>query len=229
MYNEPRVYKFLLPSLVLVLLIPLGLWVNMVAERNAWAWFGWCNYAVFGAMPILALQAFAGFRAYYRRLAVDDFVAKRQAEIMTPQIRLAETMKQMHPAAINILSMYGRSTWMLMPGAKADKDDAIWILYGTQVTSSFIVDFLKSSTVTACVPMYKFANDGAKLHAPHNMRSSWCSDREQYSQFVNYLFGRGIVTMAHGNLPAEFIAPWNPENVARSFGFELYEEEAVSN
>jgi len=131
----------------------------------------------------------------------------------------------MHPEAINILKMYGRATWQLIPGAKPDADDAMWVLYGTQVTSAFIYEFLRTSTPSACVPISKFANDGAKLYAPRGMKDAWCSDRAQYNQLVEYLFGVYRVTQAHGNMPAEFIPPWNPENVARAMGFELWPED----
>jgi len=227
MFVEPRVWKWLGPAGAMVALVPLAAWINLIAERNVWDWLVWCNCLVVGLMPFLGLQVWAGFVAYYRRLDVDDFVTRRRAEVLTPQNILAESMKQMHPHAIDILAMYGRSTWMLIPGASPKKDEAMWILYGTQVTSAFIYEFLRTSTTTACVPMYKFANDGAKLYAPVGMKDSWCSDREQYKQFVEYLFGVSRVTQAHGNLPAEFIAPWNPENVARAMGFELWDEEEL--
>lgn len=194
---------------------------------------GWWNVDVQGSDGLVAAQVvlfglavpfgLAWFSNYFLELSREGayILRERQKALsMTPQTVLSENMKQMHPTAIDVLRLYGKMTWMILPGAKPE-DGAEHVLYGTQCTWDFIAEFLRSSTYTACVAEWRFANDGAKHYAPHAMKEAWCTDREQYQQFVAYLYGLARITLAHGNQPAAWIHPWNPETVARSMGIRF--------
>lgn len=154
------------------------------------------------------------------------FQTRQRALAMTPHVLMAEAMKQMHPSAIEVLKLYGRTTWQILPGSKPGTQ-AQYILYGTQCTWDFIAEFLRSSNGSTCVPEWRFANDGAKKYAPFGMTDSWCSDREQYQQFTAFLYSTLRVTLPHGNQPAAWIGPWNPEMVAKAMGirFDEFEDE----
>ena len=54
---NPRVWKWLVPGVGMVAVIPVAAWVNMAAERNGWAWLLWCSVFLVGSMPLLCIQA----------------------------------------------------------------------------------------------------------------------------------------------------------------------------
>jgi hypothetical protein len=178
---------------------------------------------VIGAWTLVMIFAAVGNGwAYFSQVGRDNFSERQRALALTPQVLLSENMKQMHPSAVAVLAMYGRTTWSVIPGRETS-DQTIYILYGTQVTYAFAADFLFVSNRVSCAPEWKFSNEGAKKYAPEGLEAGWCTDREQYQQLIAYLFGRMMVTRAHGNQAAAWIPPWNPETVAKLMNIELAE------
>ena len=111
--SEPRVWKWMAPATAMVAMIPLGMWINLVVERNAWPWLGLCNYLVFGLMPVFGIQAWAAFGAYYRHLEVEDYVDKRNAMTQTAETRLFDYARTMHPDTVAQLLMHRKVIWRI--------------------------------------------------------------------------------------------------------------------
>lgn len=201
-----------------------GIAINLWAEASKLPELWICISADLIVAMLFGVQAIVEGVNSWRLESADILHLRQRALSITPQNVLAEHMRQMHPSAIDILAMYGRMTWMVMPGAEPESQ-VTWVLYGTQVTYEFIGAFLQDSNNESCVPEWKFANEGAKHYAPSGMESGWCSDREQYRQLIAWLYGAGRVTTAHGNQPAKWIPPWRPELVARTMGVVFGEAE----
>ncbi len=216
MFNEPRNWKWMVPALVSAALAIAAVW--LYAD---WPVLGWIAAAWAG---ILAVAALLNAWLYFSSHFTDLYVERRRADAITPQNRLAEVLVQCHPAVVDVIKLYGRMAWQILPGARPDAL-VTWVLYGTQVTYEFLMDFLNESTKVSCVSEWRFSSQGAKHYAPEGQEASWCTDREQYQQLIAYLFGLCRVTRAHGNQAAQWIPPWNPETVAHTMGIDLYEEE----
>lgn len=212
-------------SVLAILLGMAGAYVNWAADLYKMPQLLWCGGTLWLLVLPLLWQAGSEYLLNYRQQNAWILKERQRALAMTPQTVLAEAMRQMHPSAIDVLAMYGRMSWMILPGAEPDSQ-VEWVLYGTKCTYEFISDFLSWSTQTTCVPERQFANDGAKKYAPHGMMESWCSDREQHQQFTAYLYGLGRITKTFGNQPAAWVGPWNPENIAKTMGIK-FEYEAV--
>jgi len=201
-----------------------GGFVNSLAESYKMPQLLWCTGLLWLAALLMGWQASADFWLTWRQQDAWILTERQRALAMTPQTVLSENMRQMHPSAIDVLKLYGRMTWMILPGAEPDSQ-VEWVLYGTQCTYDFIGAFLEESNDTSCVPEWKFANDGAKLYAPKGMKENWCTDREQYQQFIAFLYGLGRVTKAFGNQPAAWVGPWNPLNVGKTMAIRFDEDE----
>jgi len=221
MISEPRVWKWLVPAIVMLAMVPLGAWVNMISERNTWLWLGWCNFLVIGMMPILGIQAWAAFGAYYRHLDVQDYIDKRNAVTTTPETRLFEFARTMHPEAVKLLLMQRKTKWRVTEAKLGDLVD--WVLDADpRVRVEFVEYLLEHSSQYAMYPANSF-NEGACHFDPDKV----ITDREQYQAFHRILINRLIATEAFGNQPGQWIEPWNPALVARQFGIALGGGEAV--
>jgi len=212
-------------SIVGAVLVVMALWAWGFAT-GALAWLNVCS-SVLGTVGggLLLWALWLVWLTAWEQASL-NYQTRRRADSQTPLTILSENMKQMHPAAIDVLKMYGRATWMIIPGAKPE-DQAQYILYGTQCTWDFIAEYLRSSNNTSVVAEWRFANEGAKHYAPTGMQANWCTDREQYKQLTAFLYGLGRITLAHGNQPPAWIPPWSPMTVARVMGikFENDQEE----
>jgi len=222
--GEPRTWKWLLPAFGVPGSLAMGMLINWLADQYQMPWLLFCNVVIVFAGIFMAIQAAAMFKAYYRKLEVDDFVAKQKAQATTELVLLSENMKALHPSAVNVLAMFGRSTWHVIPGSLPE-DDPVYVLYPTQVTYEFIAEFLSESSDTLCPAEWKLTNDGAKHYAPEGLKEGWCTDREQYQQLITYLQRRLMVTMPYGNQPAAYLGAWNPRTVAKVLNIALDESD----
>jgi hypothetical protein len=201
---------------------PLGEIVKVIAERNEWAWLLWCNYLVYGLMPVFGLQAWAAYQAYYRHLAVEDFINKRTAETTTAETRLAEMTRSMHPDAVRMLLMHRKMVWRIKEVKMGDLVD--WVLDADPRVHIRLVEYvLKHSNLFAMMPMNNHFSDKAYSFDPGKL----VTDYEQYRAFHQLLINRMMATEALGNQAGQWIEPWNPELVARNFGVDLGDEEEM--
>lgn len=212
--------KYALGSMALAF---LGYGVGTLAEQYGAVWGLGCAGMFYMAAFLLGVQSVMTLTASWRDLDSMLYQAKRRADATTTAVLLSDNLRQMNSAAVDVLRLHGVGAWEVLPGMKMGEPPD-HILYGTHVTYEFIREFLRKSTKAGVVPMQQFANDGAKFFAPARLRETWPTDREQYSEFCNYLYSLGRVTRPHGNRPHEWLGMWNPEACARSFGITLWDE-----
>jgi hypothetical protein len=221
MNSEPRVWKWMVPAMFMVSMLPLGAFVNAIAERNSWAWLLWCNWFVYGMMPVLFVQAWQANRAYFRHLAVEDFIDKRNAVTTTAETRLFDYAHTMHPDTVKMLLMHRKSKWRVKETKLTDLVD--WVLDADPRIHVGLVEYvLEHSTQYAMMPMNNHFSDKAFSFDPERL----VTDYDQYRAFHRLLVNRLMATEALGNQPGQWIEPWNPELVGRNFGV-LLEDEAV--
>ena len=224
MNSEPRVWKWMVPAMAMVAMIPLAMWVTMIAERNTGEGFGFCSYLVYGLMPVFGLQAWAAYQAYYRHLSVQDYIDKRNAMTTTAETRLFDYAHTMHPDTVKMLLMHRKSKWRVKETKLTELVD--WVLDADPRIHAGLVEYvLEHSTQYAMMAMSNHFSDKAFSFDPEKL----ITDYEQYRAFHRLLVNRMMATEALGNQPGQWIEPWNPELVARQFGIGLEEdaEEAV--
>jgi hypothetical protein len=206
----------MVPGVAMVALISLAGWVNMAAERNGWAWMLWCSFFLIGAMPLLGIQAWAAFSAYYRHLDIEDYASKRNALSTTAETRLFEYARSMHPETVKLLLLQRKVIWRVKeakPGEMAD-----WVLDADPtVRVAFVEYVLENSTKVKMMPINTHLSEGAYTFDPEKL----VTDREQYHALHKLLINRGMATEAFGNQPGQWIEPWNPDLVAARWGIRL--------
>jgi hypothetical protein len=220
MNSEPRVWKWMVPAMAMVVMAPLAMWVTMTAERNAWAWFGLCSYLAYGLMPVFGLQAWAAYQAYYRHLSVQDFIDKRNAMTTTAETRLFDYAHTMHPDAVRMLLMHRKLVWRIKETKMKDLVD--WVLDADPRIHVGLVEYvLKNSSQYAMMPMSNRFSDKAFAFDPEHL----VTDYQQYRAFHQLLVNRLMATESLGSQPGQWIEPWNPDLVGRNFGVLLEEED----
>lgn len=215
MSGEPRIWKWMVPGMAMVAMIPLSGWMNMVAERNSWSWMLWCPFFLIGTMPLLGIQAWAAFSAYFRHLDIEDYASKRNSLATTAETRLFEYARTMHPETVKLLLLQRKVIWRVKeakPGEMAD-----WVLDADpSVRVAFVEYVLENSTKVKMMPL-NLLSEGAYTFDPEKL----VTDREQYHALHKLLINRGMATEAFGNQPGQWIEPWNPELVAARWGIRL--------
>lgn len=219
---ETRVYKWLVPGVAMVAMLPLAAWTKAIAEGNGWGWLLWCSAFWVGVMPILGIQAWAAFAAYFRRAEVEDFVDKRNALSTTAEVRLFEYARSMHPDAVKLLLAQRKIVWRVKEAKRGELVD--WVLDADPTVHVAFVEYvLQNSTKVKLMPMNGFLGD--KTHDFD--RDKLITDYDQYRAFHRVLINRGMATEAFGNQPGQWIEPWTPELVAAHFGVTLDVEEST--
>ena len=223
MFNEPRNWKWMVPAMFVPVFGTVATW--MVEQAELWMQI---IGVVTGMWAVICLvSAIMNCWAYFSEIAINEFAETQRARATTELVMLSENMKALHPSAVNVLAMFGRATWQVIPGSLPDVDP-IYVLYPTQVTYEFIAEFLRESNGQFCPAEWKFTNDGAKHYAPEGLKEGWCTDREQYQQLITYLQRRLMVTMPYGNQPAAYLGAWNPKMVAKVMNISLDEKDEES-
>lgn len=228
MYSGRRNWKWMVPGLFVPVLFVLTIWMNDWAVRAGQPWLLWCGCVSVPGMAILAVQAVAGFRAYYQSLETDQLERRRNALATTAEIRLFEAARGMHPEAVRLLLLHKKDVWRIKETPVNELVD--WVLDADpRVHVGFVEYVLENSMAWAIMPKHGRLSDKAYSFDPARL----VTDYEQYDAFIRLCQTRGLLTEAFGNQPGRWIEPWTPELVARRFGVTLEEdgqdEPAVEN
>lgn len=217
--SEFRNWKWMVPGMAAPILLVLQLWINDLAKSANAEMLTWCGFATVPMIAILAVQAWAGFNAYYRQIEVDQLSARRNALATTAEIRLFEATKGMHPEAVKLLLKHRLTVWRIRETPIEELAD--WVLDADpRVHYRFVEFILTNSNFYNIYPKNRL-NDKARSFDP----TGAVTDYEQYDAFVSLLQNRLMLTEAFGNQPGCWIEPWKPELVARRFGVTLEAEE----
>jgi hypothetical protein len=213
---EPRVWKWLVPAFAMVMMVPMAMWVNMISRSYGWEWLPVCSTALFLLMPFLGIQAWAAFKAYYRRAEVQDFVDRQNALANTAEVRKFEYSRSMHPEVLKLLLLQEKTVWRVKEAKPGEFVD--WVLDADpSVRAAFVEYVLQNSTKVKMMPMNGWLGDKTYDFDPDKL----VTDYDQYRGFHRVLINRGMATEAFGNQPGQWIDPWTPELVAAHFGVTL--------
>jgi hypothetical protein len=195
-------------------MLAFQLWLVEVDAR-----FITCGYASVPIIFILAIQAWAGFRAYYRQIEVDQFAEKRRALADTPENRLAESLRGMHPTTVQMFFKNRMEKWRIK---ETDIEELVdWVLDADpRIHVRFLEHVLNHSTGWAIMAKRTLVDKSYSFDSTRVV-----TDYEQYDALIMLLQRRGMLTEGYGNEPGQWIEPWLPELIARKFGIEVEKDE----
>lgn len=225
MSDGPRNWKWMVPGVLIPVF--LSIFLLMISSSGTGSLGKWVRIGSLIPLAItwiLLLAAISNYRLYFRQAEVDIFSQRRQAEILSSTVEMARAFNGLHPSYAKILTMHMNTVWEIKEGQTAEGLKIVdYILYGTRVPVhvDFIIHVLKNSSAYSVMPE-RMISDGSTIFDPVGT----VTDREQYQELVAYWRGQGRVTNAHGNQPAQWIYPWDPELVARAMDIEMNPEEA---
>lgn len=207
-FHSPRTWKWAVPAMVFIVLIPVTGWAYVKLSTDAQIWVilpcGFCALFLF--------IAGANFWKWATAHKEEMFDMHQASLSSTPTVLLAKYMQQMHPEAVKTLNRFGvRTTWEV----RVNRGERDWILSGTNPAVHLgFIEFVLSNSGTSLYGKWKLS-EGSKKWDP----DGFVEDREQYEELERWMFARLMVTRSHGNMkPAEFIPPWTPELIMGQMG-----------
>lgn len=210
MYNEPRNWKWMTPAAVAALCV----W----ALENGW-WptpftaLGW----------ICGLAAVVNLYLYIQGHVAGERVAMVQARNSTPQVRLFEAARSMHPDAVRWLMLQQRIVWRMKYVPKENYVD--WILdEAPGVHVGFLRFVLENSTNTSMMPK-RLLTDGSKKFDPEGL----LTDREQWDLLKNLMVSKLMCSEALGNQSPMWLPPYTPSMLMTRFGIVNSDEAEESD
>ena len=212
--NDLRSWNWMLPGMAAGGVLGLAVWMS----RSELDMALYCAGSLLFVALILLMQAFSGYRAFFRQIEVDQLSQRRTALADTAEVRLAEFMRQMHPETVRLFLKHRLEVWRVRE--MSANELVTWVLDADpRINHTFVEYVLRHSNFYNVMPKRLF-NDKSRSFDPLGV----VTDYEQYDALMELLQRRGWVTLGHGNEPPVWIEPWKPELVAARFGLVLEEE-----
>lgn len=205
MFSEPRNWKWMAPSTMMVLFIAI---YGMVPAT----WGGW-GYVPLGLAVICGVAAALNFWLYLDAHVAQSRIDLANARNATPEVRVAEAMRGMHPEAVRALMMRNRSIWRLRYIPAEDFGD--WIYDESPILHAGFVEFVldHSSAHRGELMKKEVLSQGSKQFDPNGI----VSDYEQYDALIELLERKMMITRAMGNQPAKFLPPYTLDVIRHYF------------
>lgn len=208
-FDRPRNWKWMIPA---GLIAPCLIWWNDWAMMDE----PWRSLAMapLGLVIVLALASLVNLWAYVADRWANMFATIRAALNATPEVRMFEAAKGMHPQAVEALLLHRRTIWRVKYVPMADLAD--WILDEAPTVHAGFVDFVLDHSSGAAVMSKRLLSDGSKQFDPEGL----VSDRQQYDDLILLLQQKLMCTQALGNQAPQWMPPWTPELVRHRFGLD---------
>jgi hypothetical protein len=218
MINEPRNWKWMMPF-GLALLSGVGgsiciiAWAAAGTSKRADAWM-WLSVLAFGLCGICLIATITNWWIYTQTHAANIIAIIQAAQNSTPEVRIFEAARGMHPDAVHDLLAHRRLLWRVKYVAVGELVD--WVLDEAPNVHVGFVDFvLDYSSETSVMPK-SMLSDKSKQFDPAGV----ATDYEQYDSLLLLLQQKLMCTRAYGNQPPKWIAPWTPDLLRHRFGLE---------
>lgn len=208
MFRESRNWKWMVPAALIPVMVVIWNWIM---EK------GWVD---FGLIPlgigfILFIAAAVNLYLYVYEHAADIYSEYQLARNSTPEVRMFEAARGMHPQAVEALLIHRRAIWRIK--YVPFKDVADWILDEAPSVHAGFVDFvLDHSNSVSVMGQHGILSQGSKQFDPNGL----IEDREQYADLILLMQQKLMCTEALGNQPPKWIPPWNPDLVRHRFGLD---------
>lgn len=208
MFDGPRNWKWMVPA---AMIAPCLVWWN--------AWFGWGGGWRAWAMVPACLALIAGLAAAVNLwLYVQSRWADLWAEVQitrnaTPEVRMFEAAKGMHPEAVKALLVHRRTIWRMKYIPLRDVVD--WVLDEAPNVHGGFVDFVLDHSNGTLMPK-RLLVEGSTKFDPDGL----VTDYQQYDDLLMLMQSKLMCTQAYGNQAPHFLPPWTVELVRHRFGLD---------
>jgi len=219
--NEPRMWKWMVPSAGVFGLFTLSMTVAALsAQFPVFIQLG-CQVGLFGLMVICAAAGISGYRQYFHRQEAETLEIRQQALAITADSLLLEKAQGIHPQTLQILLAERNRVWMVVSGTVSPDNKPYTVLKAApQVTDKFIEFFLDNSTSEQAMPKRMLVEGRKNMFDP----SGQVDEYTMYDLFEQVLIQERKLTKPYGNIkPGMWIPPWSPVSVALDLGWEWVE------
>jgi hypothetical protein len=216
MIEEMKTWKWLVPAGLVPVIFSMVLMLWRIGNETSM----YCASGLVGLMAIFAVQGWAGFRAYYRQIEVDQAERrKRIATTDTTTVRL-ESSRGVSPEVVRLILNEQHRVWMLRNGNQVHMPHSV-LYHAPAVTDFFLEYFLKSSSERVVMPK-RLLVEGRK-----NRFDPWgvVDEYEMYDQLVALLASQGKIVKYSEFENYQWVTPWTPKLVADDYGLVLDDEE----
>lgn len=142
------------------------------------------------------------------------FADMRVAMNSTPEVRMFEAARGMHPDAVKSLLEHRRTIWRIKYIPKIDTVD--WVLDEAPGVHGGFLDYVLDNSNGSLMPKRGYLSEGSKQFDPEGI----VTDYQQYDDLLMLLQQKLMVTQALGNQAPKFIPPWNRELLRHRFGLD---------
>lgn len=209
MFDRPRNWKWMVPG---ALVGPCLVWWSQ------WAALGepWVRYAPIpmALTLVLGLAALFNLVLYVYHYSADMYAGVRASQNNTPEVRMFEAARGMHPEAVRALLLQRRTLWRIKYVPVKDLVD--WVLDEAPNVHAGFVDFVLERSSGTALMSKRLLSEGSKRFDPDDQ----VTDYEQYDSLMLLLQAKLMVTGAFGNQAPQWLPPWNPDTVRHRFGLD---------
>jgi hypothetical protein len=179
---------------------------------NVWQWGAWALIPL-GLAIVLFISSVINAWAYIAEKWSNTYANIRTVQNSTPEVRMFEAAKTMHPEAVKALLVHRRTVWRVKYIPL--KDTADWILDEAPNVHAGFVDFVLDRS-NGTLMSKRLLNEGSKQFDPEGI----ISDYEQYDSLLALMQSKMMCTAAYGNQSPKFLPPWTVELLRRRFGLD---------
>jgi hypothetical protein len=206
--SGPRNWKWMVPA---ALVSPLAVWFG--------AWWGKPGWSEWAVVPlcmagILSVATVVNLWLYAQRRWADVYADVQVVRNSTPEVRMMEAAKGMHPDAVKALLVHRRTIWRIKYIPKRDTVD--WILDEAPTVHAGFVDFVLDHSNHVSLMAKHGLSEGSTKFDPDGI----VTDYQQYDDLLWLMQQKLMVTQAFGNQAPHFLPPWNVELLQRRFGLD---------
>lgn len=209
MYGEPRNWKWMVP---MALIAPCLVWFSKLWGAGTGVWKDWALLPL-GLAVVLFFAALVNVWAYVAERWSNVYANIRTVQNSTPEVRMFEAAKGMHPDAVKALLVHRRTVWRVKYIPLRDTVD--WILDEAQNVHAGFVDYVLDRS-NGTLMSKRLLSEGSKQFDPEGI----VTDYEQYDNLVWLMKTKLMCTDAYGNQSPKFLPPWNVDLIRRRFGLD---------
>lgn len=213
MFDRPRNWKWMVPA---ALVAPCLVW------WNDW-WMAGGMWAELAMIPlaiaiVMVVAAIVNLYLYVMDHQADIYANVQTARNATPEVRMMEAARGMHPEAVKALLVHRRTIWRIKYVARKELVD--WVLDDAPTVHAGFVDFVLDHSNGVSLMPKRFLAEGSTRFDPDGQ----VTDYEQYDDLLLMMQQRLMITQAYGNQAPHFLPPWDVAGLRKRFGLTGTEE-----
>jgi hypothetical protein len=193
----------------------------LIAPCIVWwnAWFEWGdNWRLWAMVPlflafIALIAAAVNLWLYVQSRWADLWADVQVTRNSTPEVRMFEAAKGMHPEAVKALLVHRRTIWRIKYIPLKDTVD--WVLDEAPNVHGGFVDFVFDHSNGTLMPK-RFLVEGSTKFDPDGL----VTDYQQYDDLLLLMQNKLMCTQAYGNQAPHFLPPWNVDLLRHRFGMD---------